>query len=317
MSKRRKKSVAAEANAPAADPAPEFKPWDEVDVAFVELSLAARKLYHDPVFLHLERIPKNDTRLLFVGHHSLFAMETPMLLIKIYKKLGIQIRPLGEKFLFTLPGAKEWLGRFGGVEGTRENCSALMRAGHPVLVFPGGTREASHARGMAHKLDWGDRAGFAQMAADHGYTVVPFACVGIDDQWDYIMDGRELAQSALGKAIKARGWLDRDELFPPILKGIGPTLIPKPNRHYYGFADPISSKGINPKSPTDVWVLREDTRVAIEALLAELLAYREQDPRRDFRLRFAEKLLDAVDVVRGTLDAVLSDAERAKRQKTD
>lgn len=278
-----------------------FRAPDDVYVWWTERALAGRRLVHDPVFLHFDRVPSadEDTRLLFVGNHSLFALDAPVLVFELFKRKGQVIRPLGEKYLFTIPGVKQWIQRSGGVEGSRANCAALMQRGEPILVYPGGTREALHKRGMAHKLDWGDRAGFAQMAADHSYTIVPFACVGIDDQWRYWLDGRELAETALGRAVKRAGIVDRDELFPPVLMGLAGTPLPKPNRHYYAFGEPISTEKLDAKNPTDVWVLREDTRLAVQALLDELLAYRQQDPRGDYRVRFAEVFLNAVDKFKG------------------
>ena len=38
-------------------------------------------------------------------------------------------------------GWRDFLAGFGAVDGTRENCAALMREGESILVYPGGARE--------------------------------------------------------------------------------------------------------------------------------------------------------------------------------
>ena len=70
--------------------------------------------------------------------------------------------------------------RAGAVRGARANCRALLAAGEAVLVYPGGGREVAKRKGEENRLTWKRRTGFARMAIEHQYPVVPFASLGAD-----------------------------------------------------------------------------------------------------------------------------------------
>ena len=63
-----------------------------------------------------------------------------------------------------------------------------MRDDQTILVFPGGSREVNKRRGQQYQLLWGQRMGFARLAFEHGYPIVPCAAVGADDMLDVIVD---------------------------------------------------------------------------------------------------------------------------------
>jgi hypothetical protein len=68
----------------------------------------------------------------------------------------------------------------------------------------------------------------------------------------------------------------------PLMHGIGPTLIPRPQRMYLRFGAPIDTT-----KPTRVseekWVatVKQNTRVSLERILADLLVVRTGDPYRE------------------------------------
>lgn len=68
---------------------------------------------------------------------------------------------------------------------------------------------------------------------------------------------------------------------PPLLRGIGPTLIPRPQRMYLRFGAPIDTTA--PAGADEAaWVetVKAATRSALEAALAELAEIRRTDPYR-------------------------------------
>jgi hypothetical protein len=68
----------------------------------------------------------------------------------------------------------------------------------------------------------------------------------------------------------------------PIMRGIGPTLIPRPQRMYLRFGEPIDTT--KPESvATENWVesVRKSIQQSLEAILADLLALRADDPFRE------------------------------------
>ena len=70
-------------------------------------------------------------------------MDTPSLVVNLYRKTGIWPRSLGEHAWFALPGVKEFVQHLAGVvDGTPENCALIMEKGQNLLVYPGGARES-------------------------------------------------------------------------------------------------------------------------------------------------------------------------------
>jgi 1-acyl-sn-glycerol-3-phosphate acyltransferase len=233
-----------------------------------------------PTFVGIENIP-DERPLLFVGNHTLFGLlDVPLMFFELWKQRGIFLRGLGDHIHFKVPVWGEFLRRVGVVDGTRENCAALMRDGEAVLVFPGGAREVLKRKGERYQLIWKNRLGFAKMALRHRCTIVPFGAVGADDAYDIVIDGDDVIRSPLGKLGKRLGILHED-LVVPLARGAAGTPLPKPQRFYFRFEPPI---------PTAEWAGRDDeatarevrdrTRSAVEHALDELLALRARTRQR-------------------------------------
>ena len=135
-------------------------------------------------------------------------------------------------------------------------------------------------RGERYRLVWKQRLGFARMAIEHGCPIVPFGAVGADDTYDILLDaGHPIAAPvrALVERLGGRG----DEL-PPIARGIGPTPVPRPERFYFAFGEPIATDDFAGRADDQraLRVVRDRTRTAVEHELARLLAVRDDDPER-------------------------------------
>jgi len=170
--------------------------------------LTAQRLYHRPVFLGSEHIPRARP-VLYVGNHTLFGvLDPPLLMAHIYEETGHLPRSLADHFHYRVPGWRDFLTRWGAVRGTRENCRAVMRAGDSVLVFPGGGREVAKRRGEAYQLLWKQRTGFVRMAVEHGYPIVPFASVGAEECYSIHLDANDLEELGVGNCL-TRGLLGK------------------------------------------------------------------------------------------------------------
>ena len=227
----------------------------------------------------LDGIP--ETRpLLFVGNHTLYGvLDVPVLFAELYRKRGIMLRALGDHAHFKVPVWGELLRRFGVVDGTRENCARLMRAGACVLVFPGGGREVAKRKGERYQLIWKQRLGFARLAIEHGCTIVPFASVGVEDAFDVIYDADDLLATRLGKWLARKGV--RTDVIPPLSRGLGPTPLPRRWRQDLWFGPAIETHGYRaPAGSADddsrVRALRDQVKQAVEGGIAELLERRAE-----------------------------------------
>lgn len=247
---------------------------------------APLRAYHRPLFYGLENIdPKRPS--LLVGNHTIFGMlDIPHLGSAIYRERGVLVRSLGDRIHFQIPGWGELLRSMGVVEGSRENCSRLMQAGAHVLVFPGGGREVAKRKGEAYKLIWKERTGFARMAIEHGYPITPFASVGAEECYDILVDANDVMKSPIGKFLDRTGitkkLLRGGDSIHPIAAGFGFTMIPRPERFYFWVGEPIdTARFAGRHEDKDAQLtLREETRIAVEAGLAKMLAIREKDPKR-------------------------------------
>ncbi|WP_291809548.1 lysophospholipid acyltransferase family protein [Limnobacter sp.] len=243
----------------------------------------------EPEFEGLEHIP-TEGPVLLVGNHSIMAFADGSLMMReIYRQHGIVCRSLGLHAHFKVPVWGKLLAANGAVDGTPENCTAMMQAGEHIIVYPGGGGEVMKRKGEQHTLRWKNRTGFARMAIQNNCTIVPFSTVGADDCFDILYDNAEFSQTRIGKAlIKATGV--KEEEFPPMLKGVGPTLIPKPQKMYFKFHPPINVADFQHKNMDKASLaLRNAVEATVQGGIDELLVRRHTDPESVFTTRLMNK----------------------------
>lgn len=254
----------------------------------LDIAHAIVKRVFKPTVVGAENIP--DRPCLFVGNHSLFALDGMVLGPVMQKDLGRFVRPMGDKFLFSVDGIGNYLVKNGAVVGHPEVCSALMKNGSDLLVFPGGAHEAVKAASEMYALQWRERYGFIKLAAKHGYTIMPFGMVGPDEFYGHLIEGQDIPDSVLGSLLKRAGVLTEDtrkDMMPPIPTGLFGSLIPKPQRCYIGFGQPVDLSEYEGKklSKKKLQTLRADVAGEIEDQLNELLLLRAQRRDEDSILR--------------------------------
>lgn len=258
--------------APARPTAAEF--------AAAQALLAPWRAVTDPRIDGYEHLPADGRYLLVANHTTLGLFDVPFLVLGIHEHTGVLVRSLGEHQHFRVPGWRDLLSRFGTVDGSREATRALMRAGLPVLVFPGGGREVARRKGDYYPLVWRERIGFARLALEFGYPVVPVAMIGVDDMWDVVADAEDPLLAPV-RALAARLDIDHELIFP-VVRGLGPTPVPRPQRIYGRIGTPIDARDFGSawEDAAGAKALRDATAGAIRAEVEDLLAEREADPAR-------------------------------------
>ena len=254
----------------------------------VEIAYQIVKRVFNPMVTGAQNIPKEPC--LFVGNHSLFALDGAIIRPLFLKELQRFPRAMGDKFLFSIQRVADILVKHGVVMGHPEVCSALMDDRQDLLLFPGGAYESVKPKSKLYELQWKERYGFVKLAAMHGYTIMPFGLVGPDDFYGHLMEGQDLPDSALGKLLAHIGLLNdntRSDIVPPIPIGSLGTPLPKPQRCYLGFGEPINLSRHKGKALPKKTLLSVRAQVAqqIDTQLAELLLIREQDKGKDSLLR--------------------------------
>ncbi|MCG8317274.1 MAG: acyltransferase family protein [Pseudomonadales bacterium] len=246
---------------------------------------APLRFYFSPKFYGLEKLDPTKPVLL-VGNHTIFGViDIPLLIAEVYKKQGILIRGLADHAHYDIPGWRNLLDMSGGVEGTPENCRELMARGEHVLVFPGGAREVSKRKGEEYQLTWKKRTGFCKLAIENGYNIVPFACVGPDDMYDIVLDADDILSTPAYGLFKRLGWLKKDgllrggDVIMPLVRGVGLTNIPRPEKFYFAIGDVIDTSGYAGLSDDKAKLLELRNKVAmgIEDLISDLMLIRGQN----------------------------------------
>jgi 1-acyl-sn-glycerol-3-phosphate acyltransferase len=242
-----------------------------------------------PEFHHFERVPAEGAVLL-VGNHTLMGLlDVPLLWGALLEERGRLLRCVGDHAHFAIPGWRDFVTAFGVIDGTRENCIELLECGEAVCVFPGGAREVTKRRHEVNTLVWGQRSGFAWVAAAAGAPIVPFAALGMDDAYKIVLDTDEILASRAGPMLRSLLG-NRVDLIPPVLRGIGPTLLPRPEKIYFSFGEPLRAQGFEDDPAAAVAALREATALSIRQQMEALIDHRSRDPRRSYKARAARAL---------------------------
>ena len=238
-----------------------------------------------PKLYGIEHLPEDGA--LLVGNHTIYGfLDLPFMMAELWRERRLAIRGLGEHAHYAVPVWRDLLKVGGMVRGTRDNVRELMRRRETILVFPGGSREVNKQRGQRYQLLWRERIGFARLALEFGYPIVPFAAVGAEEMVDILVDENTPIYGVLARRY--------EQLlgFPPprIVRGVGPTPIPRPERLYFWFGEPIDTTrfGDDGADTAAARALRDEVKEAILLAIQFLRDERDQDPSRGIVARLRQ-----------------------------
>ncbi len=241
------------------------------------------KNWFSPKLYGFEKIER-DRPALYVSNHTVLGLTDGLFLgLEMYLEKDIMLRPLVDHMHWEVPFWRTLIRNIGMVPGTRESCSALMEAGEHILVFPGGRREVCKHRGEAYQLIWRNRIGFAHMAIQYQYDIIPVAALGGEEIFDILVDASDVMKSPIGAWLQNSGIADRylhgGENLPPIVKGIGRTVIPKPERQYIMVGDRIDTSRFQGMEMEEEMLkgLRGEVELSFQNMFEDLQGYRKND----------------------------------------
>jgi len=165
------------------------------------------------------------------------------------------VHGMGEHRLMELPVLGKAARRIGAVDGNRDVCQALLRAGGTVLAFPEGVkalarpfRERYCLRSFGH--------GFVHVALATGVPIVPVAVIGAEEEAPLLANPT---------------WLAR--LIGTPVAPLTPTVVfPLPVKYRLHFGAPIRLRG--PASPETVARHAATVRATLQELVRQGLAMR-------------------------------------------
>ena len=234
-----------------------------------------------PYVSGLDTLPA-DGRFLLVGNHTQFVSSEVLLIPHFVRRaIGTRVRPLADRRFERQPQfGRDLMAAYGGIVGTPETAQELMRHNQTILVFPGGGREIMKFKGEEYVLNWQGRSGFARIAAENDYPIIPVGLVGGDDVYKSLVTrDSSLGQLCQTLSTKLSGEAD---MAIPLMRGVGPTLIPRPQRMYLQFGAAIDTTKPDTVS-TENWIssIKKITQEALETILLDLQAVRANDPFRE------------------------------------
>ncbi len=241
------------------------------------------RTYFSPRFYGLDNFnPKRPA--LLISNHTIYGLTDGFFTgAELYERFGVFTRALVDEMHYQMPGWRDVVKKLGFIPGSREACRMLMDAGESVMVFPGGTREAFKHKGEAYKLTWKQRLGFARMAVENAYDIIPVAGVGGEEMYKILFDSQDVMRSPFGKLLKTSGFADRflrgGEKFPPVGTGVGLSAFPRPERVYIYVGERISTADYFGRADDKdaLMELRTKVETALYGYIDELKAYREND----------------------------------------
>ena len=229
----------------------------------------------------LENLPA-DGRFLLVGNHTTAGWpEIVLTPYFVHRHLGVRVRGLADKRVTQVKGLqRDLIEAVGAVPGQPDIGAELMRRDETILVFPGGGRDMLKFKGEEYQLNWEGRSGFARLAIAHDYPIVPVGLVGGDDVFHSLVarnSAWERMTRTLGERMHGLAGVG-----VPVMRGLGPTFLPRPQRMYLRFGQPIST--IRPaRMRADKWeaAVKQRTQAALETVLSDLQELRRGDPFRN------------------------------------
>jgi 1-acyl-sn-glycerol-3-phosphate acyltransferase len=155
---------------------------------------------------------------------------------------------------------------FGSVQGNPDHAKELLADGNIVAVAPGGMQEALRPSSERYQVRWRKRRGFARIAIEAQVPVVLAACPRADDLYD-------IYANPVTKLI-----YDKLRMPLPLVRGIGPTILPRPVKLVHYISEPIkppkldTNPDVNEKR-LDAFHLKLTKRM--QQLIGEAIAHEE------------------------------------------
>ena len=288
---------------------------------FVRAFMAPFKFYFSPQFYGLKELDVTRPAVYVSNHTILGVLDGFPFASELYLQKGLMLRALADSSHFKIPVWRDIISQnFGVVEASRKNCATLMKQGESLAVYPGGAREICKKRGEQYVLKWKDRKGFVRMAMEYGYDLIPVAAVGAEEAFSIVRDADDILKSPFGKFLKFIGVAEHTfkngELMPPVVTGIGGTIIPRPAKLYFSFGKRISTAEYQSKfeDPDTQELIKKQVEDALHQQFTELFEIRDNDRDRSKWRRLLNMKKPEVKVAKAVKPSTAK-AKAAKRKK--
>lgn len=198
----------------------------------------------------LERVPEGAA--LVVGNHDsgMTFLEAIGWGAAVYRaRPGERWTGLAHDGIVDMPVVGPLMTSVGAVRARKDLALAALAAGHKVVVFPGGNREAFRPTSQRYEVDLGGRTGWARLALEAGVPVLPVVFCGGHNGVVIASDNRWLARALrMDKLLRVDTW--------PLMLGLpfgvwlGPNFhLPLPVKVRTEILPPVPTTGLDPDDP--------------------------------------------------------------------
>ncbi len=199
---------------------------------------------------------------LIVGYHGRpSAHDLCMLQLLLLDRYDLVTHAIMHEGVRDVPVLRHLIEGFDFLTGDDDALGTAVRAGHKIIVTPGGTRDGFRPSSVQGRVDWGERNGFVKLAIRHRLPIIPVAGIGVDRTFWSPVDGNDVAKR----------WK-----LPPTLPsylgvgpfGLWPFSLPFPVRITSRVGSPITEHlARDPKDKAAVNLVGQRVRAAVQGLL--------------------------------------------------
>lgn len=163
-----------------------------------------------PQLRGVEHLPREGPFVLVANHSAGLGIAEVLSFAALYLRDVGAGRPLAALALptdFFVPVMKDVVVELGAVPSTTTAALGCLRAGVPLLVFPGGDHESLRPFWQAGRVDFGGRTGFLRVARAAGVPIVPMGIRGAHWTAPPLLRSRLLAWLlVVPRLLGARRW---------------------------------------------------------------------------------------------------------------
>lgn len=103
--------------------------------------------------------------------------------------------------------------------------------------------------------------------------------------YDIVLDAEDVLRSPVGRLMKKVGLLEKNgflrggDIIMPLTRGVGLSMLPRPERFYFAIGDEIDVTPYQGREDDEeaLFDLRDQVAFSIQDKISELLTVREQD----------------------------------------
>ncbi len=139
-----------------------------------------------------------DRASLVISTHngSYYMPDLLALQVAYWRRFGMETPSYGmaHKAAIEMPIARDYAPKLGALYASPENARIVLESDAPLLICPGGDRDALKPFSQRHQIKFGKRMGFVRTALKYQVPIIPVVSVGAHEVFYGLTEGKGLAR---------------------------------------------------------------------------------------------------------------------------